>query len=110
MLAWQQTPLFLSETPPVVDPAQSAPWTLTNRRGGRLITHPIDHRWITIAEKPFSLAGQIAASSLNRLHWFRADFTWSPLATTDIPAIWSTLQSGQSPTAAHTANFLRGLA
>ena len=108
VLAWQQTPLFLSETPPLVGEGQEPPWTLVNRRGNRLITHRLDNRWVTVAEKPFSLAGHLPALQHNGVRWFRADFLWSPAAAVNIPACWSAMQSGRALDTVHEGNFLRG--
>ncbi len=106
-LAWQQTPLFISETPPLVNSASPPPWTHINRRGTRLITHRVDNRWVTIAETPFGLAGQLPALQRQGVRWFRADFLWSLPDAMDIPACWNALQAGHLPQPLHTANFLR---
>ena len=109
VLVWQQTPLFLSETPPVAGEKAEPPWTLVNRRGSRLITHRLDNRWVTVAEKPLCLAGHLPALRRNGVRWFRTDFLWSPPAAGRIPACWSAMQSGRVPDSFHTANFLREL-
>jgi putative protease len=108
-LVWQQTPLFLSETPPLAGEGREPPWTLVNRRGGRLITHRLDNRWATVAEKPFSLAGHLPALRRHGVRWFRADFLWSPPDAVCIPDCWSAVQSGRILEAVHEGNFLRGL-
>ncbi|MEI8243394.1 MAG: U32 family peptidase [bacterium] len=109
VLAWQQTPLFLSETPPALGGEPEAPWPLVNRRGNRLFTHRLDNRWVTIAEAPFCLAGHLPDLRRHGVRWFRADFLWS-LPHMDITACWSALQAGHPIAGAHTANFSRGLA
>jgi len=108
-LAWQQTPLFLSETPPLIGEGHEPPWTLVNRRGGRFITHRLDNRWVTVAEKPFALSGHLPALQRHGVRWFRADFLWSPPGAVCIPTCWSAVQSGRMPEAVHEGNFLRGL-
>jgi len=108
-LAWQQTPLFLSETPPLAGEEREPPWTLVNRRGGRFITHRLDNRWVTVAEKPFSLSGHLPALRRHCVRWFRADFLWSPPGAVCLPAFWSAVQSGRMAEAVHEGNFLRGL-
>ena len=110
VLVWQQTPLFLSETPPVVGEGQKPPWRLVNRRGAHLITHRLDNRWVTVAAEPFCLAGHLPTLQRNGVRWFRADFRWSPPDAISIPACWSALQSGVVPGSSHTANFPRRLA
>jgi len=109
VLVWQQTPLFVSETPPMVGAGQPSPWTLVNRRGGRMITHRLDNRWVTVAEKPFSLAGHLHGLQRHGVRWFRMDFLWSPPDAVCLPTCWSAVQSGRIPDAVHEGNFLRGL-
>jgi len=108
-LVRQQTPLFISETRPIVDAGAEPPWTLVNRRGARLITHRMDNRWVTVGEIPFGLAEHVPALQRHGVRWFRADFLWSPPGAIDIPTCLSAFQSGRGPYAMHTANHLRGL-
>ena len=110
VLAWQQTPLFLSETRPLVEAGDGPPWTLTNRRGEQLTTHLLDRRWITVADKPFCLAGHLPALQRQGVHWFRADFLWSPPPASRIPACWEALRAGRTPELFHTANVTHALA
>ena len=78
VLAWQHTPLFLSETPPMVASERPPPWRLVNRRGGRLVVHRLDNRWVTVAEESFSQAAALPVLRRNSVRWFRTDFLWSP--------------------------------
>ncbi len=112
VLVWQHTPLFISETAPVLtrEASREAPLMFVNRRGGRVITRVIDARWVTVAEEPFCLAAHQAGLQRAGIRWFRADFAWSPPDTVRLPACWDDLLSGHAPAASHTANFLRGLA
>jgi putative protease len=108
VLAWQQTPLFLSETPPTLGGESGPPGALVNRRGNRLFTHRLDNRWVTIAESPFCLAGHLPALQRHGVRWFRADFLWS-LPQLDVTACWAALQAGQPIAGTHTANYSRSL-
>ena len=110
VLAWQQTPLFISETPPLVGEKNAPPWTLVNRRGGRLNTHRLDNRWVTIAEVPFCVAAHLPALQRHGVSWFRADFLWSLPAAGTIASCWEELRAGRTPESAHMGNYQRGLA
>ena len=78
VLAWQHTPLFLSETPPLVASERPPPWTLASRRGGRLVVNRLDNRWVTVAEEPFSQIDALPRLHRSGVRWFRTDFLWSP--------------------------------
>jgi putative protease len=109
VLAWQQTPLLLSETPPVLEGSPEPPWTLVDRRGGRLLTHRVDARWVTVAAEPFCLAAHLAALRRDGVRWFRADFLWSPPGAVRPADVWRELQAGRVPGTCHTGNFQRQL-
>jgi putative protease len=108
VLAWQQTPLFIAETAPLLPGAP--PWRLTTRRGSQLYTHVVDHRWVTIAEEPFGLAAHLPTLQHQGIHWCRADFLWTPPATLHLPTCWQAIQAGTLRPLPALANFSRGLA
>ena len=108
MLVWQQTPLFLSETPPVLSAGGQSPWTLVNRRGNRIITHSMDQRWVTVAETPFCLSAHQPELHRKGVRWFRADFLWSP-DLSHLATCWEDLRAGRTPAPVHQGNFQRGL-
>ena len=110
VLAWQQPPLFLSETPPQASTGEQPPWTWVNRRGQRIVTHNLDNRWVTVAETPFCLAAHLPVLQRHGVTWFRADFLWSPPTTVRMATIWNELRAGPTPEPAHQGNYLRGLA
>ena len=110
ILVWQQTPLFISETPPLAEPSSPGNrWIFANRRHARFETHRVDNRWVTVAEDAFCLAGQLAAIERIGACRFRVDFAWSPFDAARLATCWQDLRSGRIPTATHAANFLRGL-
>lgn len=109
VLVWQQTPLFLSETQPMAEPLPPGDrWVFAGRRGGRLETHRVDNRWVTVADTPFCIAGQVPSLRQMGAEWFRVDFAWSPPETAGLTTCWNRLRAGKVPPATHTGNYLRG--
>ncbi|MEI7900436.1 MAG: DUF3656 domain-containing protein, partial [bacterium] len=84
LLAYQHTPLFISETAPCLPRREDdGPVTLADRRGRTFVTRKLDSRWITVGCTPYRIADRLAASGISR---FRIDLSWSPDADT-FPAI-----------------------
>ena len=103
LLAYQHTPLFISETAPCM-PHDGASITLSDRRGRSFITQKIDRRWITVSDAPFCIADRLAEAGAGR---FRIDLSWSPDPVA-FPSIIRPVRSGHPPPKTHSANFDRG--
>lgn len=109
VLVWQQTPLFLSETPPLAEPIPPGHrWAFAGRRGGRLETRRVEDRWVTVADSPFCIAGHIPSLRRMGAEWFRVDFAWSPPDAAGLTTCWNRLRAGKAPRATHAGNYLRG--
>ena len=108
LLAYQHTPLFISETAPCFPEAAAAGrLTLFDRRGRTLLVHRLDNRWVTVSETPLCLAGHLAETACPRL---RVDLSWSPDDAPDaLPEIITALRTDRPLHSAHTANLLRKL-
>jgi putative protease len=107
LLAFQHTPLFISETAPCL-PLREGDKTVTlaDRRGRAFVTQKLDGRWVTVAGTPYCIADRLAASGLSR---FRIDLSWSPDAN-DFSGIIRSVTAGRLPPGSHCANFDRGFA
>ena len=107
LLAYQHTPLFISETAPCLPQAScDEPITLADRRGRTFITQKIDGRWITVSNTATCIAGRLAETGA---HAFRIDLSWSP-DNVDHASVITTVRAGHCPPDTHAANFDRGLA
>ena len=103
VLAYQHTPLFISETAP--DLPLAAPEThLTDRRKRAFTVQQIDGRWITVLDAPFCIADRLAETGATR---FRIDLSWSPVSACTSETI-AIIRAGRTPLNAHVANFDRG--
>jgi putative protease len=100
LLAYQHTPLFISETAPCLPHGDDAV-TLTDRRGRTFVTRPLDGRWITVLSAPYCVADRLADSGCGS---FRIDLSWSPDPDT-FPSLIRSVLSGRPPPDAHAANF-----
>ncbi len=107
LLAYQHTPLFMSETAPCLPQADTREAIqLSDRRGRTFVTRKIDSLWVTVWSDAYCLADRIDDSGLSR---YRIDLSWSPDAER-FPAVIRTVMEGRLPPGTHTANFGRGLA
>jgi len=110
LIAYQHTPLFISETAPCLPEAEAAPRLapLTDRRNRTFITHRLDSRWVTVGERPLCLAGHLAQTGCTR---FRVDLSWSPdpSPATHAEALRA-LRADRPLPATHAANLTRALA
>ena len=107
LLAYQHTPLFMSETAPCLPQAEAGDSIqLADRRKRTFVTRKIDGIWVTVWNEAYCLADRLWDSGLNR---FRIDLAWSPDAQS-FPEVIRTVMEGKLPPDTHTANFGRGLA
>ena len=107
LIAYQHTPLFISETAPCIpETAAASPLALADRRNRAFITHHLDGRWVTVSASPLCLAGYLAQTLCTRL---RIDLSWSPdPAHRALPATLRALRADTPLPSSHTANLLRG--
>ena len=107
LLAYQHTPLFMSETAPCLPQAETHDnIPLSDRRGRTFVTRKIDGLWVTVWNDAYFLADHLEDSGLNR---FRIDLSWSPVEE-HFPDVIRTVMGGRTPANTHPANFGRGLA
>lgn len=103
VLAYQDTPLFISETPPKTELHNNA-IALTNRRGQNYTTHLLDNRWVTISDTPWCIVNRLREVQARHV---RLDFSWSKPGTCNNHLL-SALLAEQPPLPFHIANFERG--
>jgi putative protease len=110
-LVFQLTPLFISQTPPCAGPGdpptESLAWA--DRRSQTLHACPLDGRWITTGERPFSCADAIPELLRLGIRQFRCDWSWQPSDPAVLAAAWRAVRCGERPSGSHPANFRRGL-
>jgi putative protease len=104
VLLLQFTPLFLSETAPAL-----AGHHLKGRRGERYVDLEQDHLHVLIAERPYSIAGQLAELRAAGGRHFRVDLSRAAAAGADPRAIWTAARAGADPAGSHRGNYQRGL-
>ncbi|MBQ9431512.1 MAG: U32 family peptidase [Kiritimatiellae bacterium] len=83
-LVYQHTPLFISETPPLLpgNRAPDSPTRFTNRNGETFVAYRRDSRWVTVNAKPYMPTAEI----LNLAKRRRYDFSWDPETEPDLSA------------------------
>jgi len=107
LLAYQHTPLFMSETAPCLPHADTdESIQLSDRRGRTFVTRKIDNLWVTVWSDAYCLADRLKDSGLSR---YRIDLSWSPDAER-FPEVIHSVMADRLPPNTHTANFGRGLA
>ena len=107
VLAYQHTPLFISETAPCLPQSEiTGTISFTNRRGRTFTTQHLDNLWITVSDSAFCVADRLAETGADR---FRIDLSWSP-AFACSAAVVQTVRAGHLPPHTHAANFDRGFA
>ena len=104
LLAYQHTPLFLSETAPCPTPGSGAA-SFTDRRGRTFLTRKLDGRWITVCRQAFCAADRLREAACAR---GRIDLSYSP-DPADFPAVIRAVCEEQRPPDTHTGNLTRGL-
>jgi putative protease len=108
VIAYQHTPLFISETPPAVPlPAGAAACAHTriaDRRGRAFTVQRLDARWITVSDAPFCIADRLVETGARR---FRIDLSWSPDAACTAETL-AAVRAGRTLPNTQTANFDRG--
>ncbi|MGI6496296.1 MAG: peptidase U32 family protein [Kiritimatiellia bacterium] len=116
VLLFQHTPLFLAETPPLLNPGQAEPSTwpregvrFEDRRGRFLRTFMRGSYAVTVDERPFSAAGFLPRLRAAGLSHFRADFRWFPLPPETRQAFWKDLRAGRTGFPFHPGSLERGL-
>ena len=124
-LLFQHTPLFLAETPPLLDPASGgrpaasasgelAAWSpagvrFADRRGRTLRTLVRGSFATTVDERPFSAIDVLPRLRAAGIRAFRADFRWLPLSREERAGLWDALRRGAPAFARHDGNLARGL-
>lgn len=106
-LAFQHTPLLISETPPLPRDAEPLPplRLLPQKHGQPLHTHCVDRRAITLAPHPFSvLPWQSPPPCHDGVLWLRCDFSFSP-PDTPFADIWHRIRQGLPPENAIPGNL-----
>jgi putative protease len=111
VIAYQHTPLFISETAPALPSTLELPNSrtleplrLVDRRGRAFTVQQLDGRWITVSDAPFCIADRLAETGANA---FRIDLSWSPDAACTAETV-AAVRAGQAVPGTHAANFDRG--
>jgi len=118
VIAYQDTPLFISESCPYANLKGSCPgpakckyeqMDLVSSHGGRVLAINDRCRTWVVNAVPFSLADRLEMLTQAGARSLRADFVHRPYAAADLVKIFRRLRSGE-PVAGHRGNFERGLA
>lgn len=105
-LAYQHTPLFISETAPCTGTLHRDPFPLADRRKRAFTVQHLDNRWITVSDTPLCLADRLAETGLSA---FRIDLSWSPDPDRFADTV-AAVRAGRLPPGTHPARFDRSLA
>lgn len=116
MPVYQHTPLFLSETAPLIGGRLPSAEEcargirIANRRGHTFTVLSRDRLWVTVADEPYCLADRLPELRAAGLSRFRIDLSWSP-ETSDAERTVRNVMSGKLPQS-HVlrGNLDRGLA
>jgi putative protease len=117
VIAYQDTPLFVSESCPYANLKGGCPgparcdyerMDLVSHHGGRVLAINDRCRTWVVNATPFSLAGRLDALRQAGARSLRADFVHKPYAPAEVAAIFRRLRAGE-PVAGHRGNFERGL-
>lgn len=110
VIAFQYTPLFISETSPLtgIEKAQ-CPEHIKSQSAQTYIYHYQDSIHVLTAEKPFSLARHLHVLRKAGAFSFRVDLSWRQVSPEDAVTYWRKIIKGDNIPNTYDANYKRGL-
>lgn len=108
VVVYQDTPLFISETPPL--PAAETPevCALTSCRGEDVLVITRQGRAVTVSQQPLCLVEFLPDLAAAGVRHLRADFALRPYPPAEVARIWRALRQGRAPGPVHTGHFRAG--
>ncbi|MFH0953229.1 MAG: U32 family peptidase [Verrucomicrobiota bacterium] len=114
VIAYQDTPLFISESCLLGECSGRARCTfdtleLTSSYGDEVLVVHRECRTVVVGRKPLCLAARLGELTGAGAVSLRADFMYRPYAPAQVRDLWRALRSGKDLPAGHVGNFDRGL-